>query len=175
MKHIICISILFILLSFSMNSYCQSYDSNYMENLTFGVGIGLTKSSKIDKAGDYRNIALDGGILVKRFLFNMTAGFGWNVGENRYGSGGLSNKHSLSGFSAGYLFPYERFAIAPLIGLCGDDTYYNDNYYEASVGNTDRYFDYGASLFYSYNSTILFSLKATRYFPIGLSVYLALF
>lgn len=144
-----------------------------MEDVTFAVGFGLSKAKNIDETGRYRNVAIDGSVMVKRFLFNMSASPGWNVRESEYGSGGLSDKHSLIGINFGYIIPHQKFAIAPLVGVCFDQTYYNDLYYDNAIGKTENFLDYGASLMYTYNRAI-FSLKVTRCFPVGLSVYLIL-
>ena len=174
MKYICYSFNLFLFLLISMNSFSQSYQSNYVEDILFGVGLGLSAPKSIDNTGVYKNIAIEGNIQFQKFIFNASIGLGWNVGENKYGSGGLSNKHSTTGVNAGYIFPYKRIGIAPLIGVCYDQTYYNDRYYDNSIGETENYFDYGAMFMYTYKNT-MFSLKFTKYFPIGLSAYLLLY
>ena len=62
--------------------------------------------------------------------------FGVNVKEERYGSGGLSDKYSMTSCLLGYAWYLHHgdmlFTINPKIGYCSESQFYNDCYYDES-------------------------------------------
>ena len=133
------------------------------------MGIGLVIPNSLEDGGVYDKVGFESSFIFNKLLLYIDVTLGPTVGENRYGSGGLSNNHSLIGSTIGYITTYKKIAISPLIGFCVDNTHYNDAYYGKTVGETKTYFDYGGSIMYTHKK-IMYSLKITKCFPIGLSV-----
>ena len=99
----------FLVLLTCTNLYSQQYSSINNEN--FALGFGLVIPANIDDYGIYNKVGIESSFILNKLLFNITATLGWEVGENKYGSGGLSDKHTLLGATIGYLTPYKKITV----------------------------------------------------------------
>jgi hypothetical protein len=129
---------------FVLNGYSNETPFSY----STGMNVGISYYYKTPNNQKYTGYCI-GGEIFNISIEVTTAGE--YKGENKYGSGGISNDYRLSSVMLGYVGYIKcsqniRFIINPKIGFCTIQHLYNDKYYGSDVYSNNGKMEIGLDI-----------------------------